>query len=170
MQYSPLRDMLLSGETHLINHHILFCLTGLPAPLCVVENVLLLGVWNPMNSISKINDVKPKSIQFSLGNKEILLFLVLTFSSASLKKKFLSSGFGILVQQQTHLMTCATYGADLCMSRTWWRELWAAFWQEFNKELASTSSRCPIPAMWMMCELLWFVVLHNHAWNRPVLV
>lgn len=87
MQYSPLRDMLLSGETHLINHHILFCLTGLPAPLCVVENVLLLGVWNPMNSISKINDIKPKSIQFSLGNKEILLFLVLTFSSASLKKK-----------------------------------------------------------------------------------
>lgn len=40
-----------------------------------------------MNSISKINDIKPKSIQFSLCNKEILLFLVLTFSSASLKKK-----------------------------------------------------------------------------------
>lgn len=31
--------------------------------------------------------------------------------------------FGILVLQLTLLMTCATYGVDLCTSRTWWREL-----------------------------------------------
>lgn len=35
----------------------------------------------------------------------------------------ISEDFGILVLQLTHLMTCATYGADLCTSRTWWREL-----------------------------------------------
>lgn len=35
----------------------------------------------------------------------------------------ISKDFGILVLQLTHLMTCATYGADLCTSRTWWREL-----------------------------------------------
>lgn len=35
----------------------------------------------------------------------------------------ISEDFGILVLQLTHLKTCATYGVDLCTSRTWWREL-----------------------------------------------
>lgn len=35
----------------------------------------------------------------------------------------ISEDFGIPVLQLIHLVTCDTYGADLCTSRTWWREL-----------------------------------------------
>lgn len=73
----------------------------------------------------------------------------------------ISEDFGILVLQLIHLVTCDTYGADLCTSRTWWRELWATCCLEFNQQLASTFSRCPTPAMWMMCRFLATVM--NYA-------